>query len=151
MSQINSAMSEMNENMLFVTLFIGVLDLHNGKMEYSNAGHCAPVVLGGEPTTIEMDANVPVGIMPNWQYNIQYITLKPGQTLFLYTDGLVEAENATLEQFGEERMMRTLAQSDITPRPLIENILQEVHSFVGHREQSDDLTMLAVHYAKPRV
>ncbi len=150
MSQINNAMSEMNENSMFVTLFIGVLDLHTGNLTYSNAGHCAPVLLGEKPTPVEMDANIPVGIMADWQFTSQSVTLKPGQTLFIYTDGLTEAENATYKQFGEERMMEILAKSDTAPRPLIENIIQEVHSFVGQAEQSDDLTMLAVQFRKPR-
>lgn len=151
MSQINNAMSEMNENSMFVTLFIGVLDLHTGNLTYSNAGHCAPVLLGEKPTPVEMDANIPVGIMADWQFTSQSVTLKPGQTLFIYTDGLTEAENATHKQFGEERMMEVLAKSGTAPRPLIENIIQEVHSFVGQAEQSDDLTMLAVQFTKPRV
>ena len=150
MSQINNAMSEMNENSMFVTLFIGVLDLHTGNLTYSNAGHCAPVLLGEKPTPVKMDANIPVGIMADWQFTSQSVTLKPGQTLFIYTDGLTEAENATQKQFGEERMMEILAKSDITPRPLIENIIQEVRNFVGQAEQSDDLTMLAVQFTKPR-
>ena len=150
MSQINNAMSEMNENSMFVTLFIGVLDLHTGNLTYSNAGHCAPVLLGEKPTPVEMDANIPVGIMADWQFTSQSVTLKPGQTLFIYTDGLTEAENATHKQFGEERMMEVLAKSGTAPRPLIENIIQEVHSFVGQAEQSDDLTMLAVQFTKPR-
>lgn len=150
MSQINNAMSEMNENSMFVTLFIGVLDLHTGNLTYSNAGHCAPVLLGEKHEPVEMDANIPVGIMPDWQFTRQSVTLKPGQTLFIYTDGLTEAENATHEQFGEERMMEVLAKSDTAPRPLIENIIQEVHNFVGQAEQSDDLTILAVQFRKPR-
>ncbi len=151
MLQINNAMSEMNENAMFVTLFIGVLDLHNGNLTYSNAGHCAPVLLGGETTPIAVDANIPVGIMPDWQYTSQHSSLKIGQTLFLYTDGLTEAENTSLEQFGEKRMLEVLAQSDINPRPLIENIIQAVRSFVGQAEQSDDLTMLAIQFNKLRI
>jgi sigma-B regulation protein RsbU (phosphoserine phosphatase) len=150
MSQINNAMSEMNENSMFVTLFIGVLDLHTGELTYSNAGHCAPVLLGEKPIPVEMDANIPVGIMSDWKFTSQKVTLQPGQTLFTYTDGLTEAENANHEQFGEERMMEVLAQSGTTPRLLIENIIQEVHNFVGQAEQSDDLTMLAVQFTKPR-
>ena len=151
MSQINNAMSEMNENSMFVTLFIGVLDLRTGNLTYSNAGHCTPVLLGEKPTPVEMDANIPVGIMSDWKFTSQSVTLKPSQTLFIYTDGLTEAENASHEQFGEERMMEVLAKSDASPRLLIENIIKEVHSFVRQAEQSDDLTMLAVQFTKPHV
>lgn len=149
-SQVNNAMSEMNENSMFVTLFVGVLDLHTGNLTYSNAGHCAPVLLGGEPTFLTVDANIPVGVMSDWQFSSQQTTINPGQTVFLYTDGLTEAENANLEQFGEERMLKVLGQSDTAPRPLVENILQTVKTFVGTTDQSDDLTMLAIHFAKTR-
>lgn len=149
-SQVNNAMSEMNENSMFVTLFVGVLDLHTGNLTYSNAGHCAPVLLGGEPTFLTVDANIPVGVMSEWQFSSQQTTINPGQTVFLYTDGLTEAENANLEQFGEERMLKVLGQSDTAPRPFVENILQTVKTFVGTTDQSDDLTMLAIHFAKTR-
>lgn len=150
MSQINNAMSEMNENSMFVTLFVGVLDLYTGNLTYSNAGHCAPVLLGGEPTFLMVDANIPVGVMPDWQYSSQQTTINPGQTVFLYTDGLTEAENAKLEQFGEIRLMKALAESDTNPRPLIDHILKVAKSFVGTTDQSDDLTMLAIHFTKLR-
>ncbi len=150
-SQMNNAMSEMNENAMFVTLFIGVFDLYTGSLAYCNAGHCAPVLLGGEITLIAVDANIPVGIMPDWQFSSQQTYIKPGQTLFLYTDGLTEAENSKLEQFGEERMLKALAQTDTAPHPLIEGIKQVVHNFVGTAEQNDDLTMLAIQFNKPRI
>ena len=150
-SQMNNAMSEMNENAMFVTLFIGVFDLYTGSLAYCNAGHCAPVLLGGETTLIAVDANIPVGIMPDWQFSSQQTYIKPGQTLFLYTDGLTEAENSKLEQFGEERMLKALAQTDTAPHPLIEGIKQVVHNFVGTAEQNDDLTMLAIQFNKPRI
>lgn len=151
MAQMNNAMSEMNESSMFVTLFIGVLDLRTGNLTYSNAGHCAPVLLGEKPTPVEMDANIPLGIMSDWKYTSQSVTLQPGQTLFIYTDGLTEAENNLHEQFGEERMMKALAKSETAPRPLIENVIKEVHNFVGQAEQSDDLTILAVQFRKPHV
>jgi sigma-B regulation protein RsbU (phosphoserine phosphatase) len=89
--------------------------------------------------------------MADWKYNSQSVTLQPGQTLFIYTDGLTEAENNLHEQFGEERMMKALAKSETAPRPLIENVIKEVHNFVGQAEQSDDLTILAVQFRKPHV
>ena len=149
-SQINNAMSEMNESSMFVTLFIGVLDLHTGDLTYSNAGHCKPILLGEKPMFVEIDANIPVGIMPDWHYTSQHTSMKPGQTLFLYTDGLTEAETVTQEQFGEKRLMNALAKAGTAPRPLVENIIQVVHEFVGSAEQSDDLTMLAIQFTKPR-
>ena len=150
MTQMNQAMSEMNENSMFVTLFIGILDLRTGALAYSNAGHCPPVVIHqGSVTPITMDANIPVGLMPDWQYTRQDTTLQPDSSLFLYTDGLTEAENAEHGQYGEERMFAALSQADgLAPRDLIAAITESVHAFVAGAEQSDDLTMLAIHFVK---
>ena len=148
MTQMNQAMSEMNESSMFVTLFIGVLDLRTGALAYSNAGHCPPVVVHqGSATPIVMDANIPVGLMPDWQYTRQDTVVSPGSTIFLYTDGLTEAENAEHGQYGEERMYEVLAKADgQAPRKLIATMTDAVHAFVAGAEQSDDLTMLAIQF-----
>ena len=150
MTQMNQAMSEMNESSMFVTLFIGVLDLRTGALAYSNAGHCPPVVINqGSATPIVMDANIPVGLMPDWQYTRQDTVICPDSTIFLYTDGLTEAENAEHGQYGEERMYKALAKADgQSPRDLIATMTDAVHAFVAGAEQSDDLTMLAVQFIK---
>ncbi len=150
MTQLNEAMSEMNENSMFVTLFIGVLDLRTGILAYCNAGHCPPIVIHqGSATPIVMDANIPVGLMSDWQYTQQNTTIQPGSRLFLYTDGLTEAEDAEHRQYGEERMFAALSQTDsLAPRDLIAAMTESVHSFVAGAEQSDDLTMLAIQFIK---
>ena len=147
---MNEAMSEMNENSMFVTLFIGVLDLRTGILAYCNAGHCPPIVIHqGSATPIVMDANIPVGLMSDWQYTQQNTTIQPGSRLFLYTDGLTEAEDAEHRQYGEERMFAALSQTDsLAPRDLIAAMTESVHSFVAGAEQSDDLTMLAIQFIK---
>lgn len=150
LTQINNAMSDMNESSMFVTLFIGAIDLRNGQLAYGNAGHCSPILIGNEPETVEMDANIPVGVMSGWQFSTQYIQLKPGQTLFLFTDGLNEAENVDHEQFGDERIKRVLSFCDKTPRPLVDAVTQSVQMFVNGAEQSDDLTLLAIQLTKLR-
>lgn len=148
MKQMNNAMSEMNESSMFVTLFIGVLDLTTGTLAYSNAGHCPPVVItGADVAPIEMDANIPVGLMTDWEYSRQTVDIVPGTTIFAYTDGLTEAENAEHGQYGEERMLAALKQnSNLAPHNLIASMSDSVHAFVAGAEQSDDLTMLAIHY-----
>ena len=148
MKQMNNAMSEMNESSMFVTLFIGVLDLTTGTLSYSNAGHCPPVVIAGdEVASIDMDANIPVGLMTDWEYSRQTINIAPGSTIFVYTDGLTEAENAEHGQYGEGRMLAALKQnSKLAPKNLIASMNDSVHAFVAGAEQSDDLTMLAIHF-----
>ena len=152
MKQINDAMSEMNESSMFVTLFIGMLDLHSGILSYSNAGHCPPYLVTApncDPIPLEMDANIPVGLMKDWSYTAQSTAIRPGNVVFLYTDGLTEAENTSHELYGEERLMKCIAGcADITPHALIAHITDAVHAFVGDAEQSDDLTMLGVLFNK---
>ena len=147
LSVINSSMSDRNENLMFVTIFAGELNLKTGELRYCNAGHNVPVVLmDGVPRPLGADANVPVGIMPDWNYSLQITTLSPGSILFLYTDGLTEATRADGTLFGEERVLAQLTGIDAgTPsRDLCAHMRDAVEAFVGDAEQSDDLTMLVI-------
>jgi sigma-B regulation protein RsbU (phosphoserine phosphatase) len=148
MNQMNTAMSEMNENSIFVTFFIGNLDLKTGMLSYSNAAHCPPVLVNETLSTLQMDANIPLGVM-DWDYTRQEIHVGLDSIIFLYTDGLTEAENTTHGQFGEERMLAELEKmADATPRNLIDHISEVIQVFESGTEQSDDLTMLAIRYTK---
>ena len=100
-AQINNSMARDNDYNMFITLFIGVLDLKTGKLLYSNAGHKPPMI---DKQPLPVTPNLPVGILPEFDFALQETTIKKGATLFLYTDGLTEAENETHEQFGMERM-----------------------------------------------
>lgn len=144
MTTMNNAMSEMNESSMFVTLFIGVLNLRNGQLNYSNAGHNPSVTIKDKAEMLPVDANIPLGLIPNWTYTNQQSSLQPGDTIFLYTDGLTEAENASHQLFGEERMMEILSKTTHNPHDIINTMTDAIHKFVGDAEQSDDLTMLAI-------
>lgn len=150
MKLMNNAMSEMNESLMFVTLFIGILDLRNGELHYTNAGHNPPIIIGDGARKLAVDANIPVGLMPNWKYSVQETTIVPGETIFLYTDGLTEAENETHAQFGEECMMELLSSSDKNPHEIIDSVTKAVDVFIEGAEQSDDLTMLAINFIKTK-
>jgi hypothetical protein len=146
MNQMNTAMSEMNENSIFVTFFIGNLDLKTGILTYSNAAHCPPVLVNETISTLQMDSNIPLGVM-EWDYTRQEIHVGLDSVIFLYTDGLTEAENTTHGQFGEARMLAELEKmADATPRNLIDHISEVIQVFESGTEQSDDLTMLAIRY-----
>ena len=138
---MNDSMAQDNDYNMFITMFIGVLDLPTGRLRYSNAGHKAPYI-GSEP--LPVDSNLPVGAFSNYRYSAQEAVIPSGTTIFLYTDGLTEAENAVHHQFGTARMEEHLKAD--TPRQLIEQMAASVNDFVGDTEQSDDLTMLAIHY-----
>ena len=152
MAALNQTMVDMNETNMFVTLFIGVLDLPTGRMHYCNAGHDAPLLVGAGVGLLSCDANIPVGVMPSWKYTLQEAQIFTGTTIFLFTDGLTEAEDATHNQFRMERIndvaAQALAHHQQEPRQLIGLMTDAVHQFVGDAEQSDDLTLMAIQYIK---
>ena len=142
---MNENICEGNEQCMFVTLFVGVLDLQTGRLRYCNAGHDMPYV---EATHLPCDSNLPVGLMPDMKYSVQEAMITPGKILFLYTDGLTEAENGKQKLFGMQRITDVIAAFEGSPQQLIETMTDAVHAFVGDTEQSDDLTMLAFRYKK---
>ena len=147
---LNDTLVEDNDTSMFVTFLAGVLDLKTGLLRYCNAAHDAPMLLDGDATILPCDPNVPLGVVPDWPFTLQETTLRPGDTLFLYTDGLNEAEDHFHVQFGEERILwqarQSAAEGFATPREFIEGMKEAVRHFVGTAEQSDDLTMLAISY-----
>ena len=148
-ASINDLMAEENESNMFVTMFIGVLDLPTGRLRYSNAGHNAPIKkVRNEAWVLPCDPNLPVGIEKGWKYTTQETTIEPMTTIFLYTDGLTEAENIYHEQFQERRMYDVILQTASKPQTLINEMSARVEQFVDNAEPSDDLTMLAVQYTK---
>ena len=144
---MNDSMSEINENNMFVTFFCGVLDLANGKLSYCNAGHNAPVILSDTKRILPVEANLPLGILKGMDYRSQEIVLAYDDAIFLYTDGVTEAENVDKELFGEERMLEALSGRKYA-KDHLENISSVVREFVGDAPQSDDITMLFIHYLK---
>ncbi len=149
---MNKTIADMNKNHMFVTLFVGVLDLPTGRLHYCNAGHDAPLLVGAGVGELPCDSNIPVGFMPTWKYTQQEALIFTGTTIFLFTDGLTEAMNAEYAQFQMERINdvanRALAKQQQEPRQLISQMTEAVHQFVGDAEQSDDLTMMAIQYIK---
>ncbi len=146
---LNEALSSNNDTGMFVTLFIGVLDLATGHLNYSNAGHNAPLLVNnGEVNVLLCDPNIPVGVMNEWKYTVQHIQLTSGASIFLYTDGLNEAEDISHHQFGMERVKQVAKVSLNQPQSLIGAMTSSVQLFVGDAEQSDDMTMLTVQYTK---
>ena len=144
-TQMNDSMSDMNESSMFVTFFCGVLDLTTAHLCYCNAGHNPPMLLTDEIRKLPVEANLPLGIMQGMVFIEQEIDLNRDDAIFLYTDGLTEAENAEKEQFGEERVVEVLHGRKSSDEHL-KNISRQVRLFVGDAPQSDDLTMLFIHY-----
>jgi sigma-B regulation protein RsbU (phosphoserine phosphatase) len=151
LAAINHSLTEGNDSSMFVTLFIGVLDLPTGRLRYSNAGHNAPLIISdNEEHMLPCDPNVPIGVMENWKFTIQETTIDLYSTIFLYTDGLTEAEDIHQNQFQDSRIVATARKASTQPQKLIEQMTLSVHQFVGEAEQNDDQTMLAIQYKREK-
>ena len=140
-TRMNHALTEDNDQGMFVTMFIGLIDLKTGHMEYCNAGHNPPL-LDGE--FIKMEANAPIGLWPELEFTGEEIDNLRGKTLFVYTDGINEAENVNKEQFGDARLQALLKQDLGSARETSEAIHKAVEDFVGEAEPSDDLTKMCI-------
>ena len=148
---LNDSICEGNDANMFITVFVGVLDLPTGRLRYCNAGHDAPYI---QAARLRCDSNIPIGIIPGRKFSQQETKITLGTTIFLYTDGLTEAENEIHELFGRTRVANIIDsfvescqnESEGSPQELIERMIDAVHQFVGDTEQSDDLTMLAIKY-----
>lgn len=146
---LNNSIAETNESSMFVTLFIGILDLASGELLYANAGHNPPVLIkpGGMPIYMESTPNVPAGPFPGFIYESQELQVEKGSTIFLYTDGLTEAENIEKKLYGKEALLDVLERvDDCEPKEVTETVIAAVHAHVGEAEQSDDLTILTIKY-----
>ena len=146
--QINDLAAEDNQQMMFVTMFMASLDLQSGVLDYCNCGHNAPVLMPGrgkKPFFLDCKPNMAIGIMGGFAFEGQTVAHFRGKSLFVYTDGLNEAENAEHEQFGEDRMLFLLAEENFTnAQTTIEKMHQAVTAHVNGAAQSDDLTMLCI-------
>ncbi|MBQ7507623.1 MAG: serine/threonine-protein phosphatase [Lachnospiraceae bacterium] len=147
LSAVSDQMSEGNEECMFVTVWLGILELSTGKMICSNAGHEFPVIYRkNEAFSYFRDMHgIPVATMEGAEYEDYELVFRPGDTLFIYSDGLPEAQNTAGEQFGEERLLEVLNEDPgDEPKELIERMTKQVAQFVGDRDPFDDLTMLCV-------
>lgn len=148
MEALNNAISENNPDIMFITMFLGIMDLTTGTISYCNAGHNPPIVIkNGRAEYLDTEPSLLLGVELSAKYTAHELTLAHGDTLFLYTDGLTEAENTEHETFGEKRALETAAHfGTLTAEQQIEQMHQAVDQFVNNAEQSDDLTMLAIQY-----
>ena len=149
MQHINETACQRNKSNIFITMFIGVLDLPTGRLRYCNAGHDIPVIMGEGYEQLDVKANLPVGLFDDFRYEEQETQLSEHATIFLYTDGLTEAMNTERKQFGMERMAESLqACGQTDPEAVVKTMTDRVHQFTEGAEQSDDLTMLAIRYCQ---
>ena len=145
----NYALAKRNKQNMFVTVWMGIIDLRSGHVEFASAGHNPPAVRheDGSVEFIPSRSGLVIAAMENVQYRQQVYDLKPGDTLFLYTDGVTEATNSKNELFGDARLLETLAKSkDLETADVCKFVKKEIDSFVQDVPQFDDITMLCVKY-----
>lgn len=133
----------------FVTCFYGILDLATGQLEYSRAGHNPPyLVRGDQVQTLDAASGLPLGMLRTVKYDTATVQLEPGETLLLFTDGITEAMNSRLEEYGEERLVQLLSEraSALTVEELVRLVTQEAIAFAEGAPASDDMTVLGVRY-----
>jgi sigma-B regulation protein RsbU (phosphoserine phosphatase) len=146
-TSINDGMTDMNDNNMFVTFFCGILDLETGLLKYCNAGHNAPYILTDAIRELDVKPNLPLGIMDGMVFEEQEVMMHYDDALFLYTDGLNEAENINHDQFGDEGI-RAVLHTRRDADGHLKAMEKAVIDFRGEADQSDDLTMLFIHYLK---
>ena len=147
-TQMNEALSgEENQTCMFVTLFIGLVDLKTGHLSFCNAGHNPPVIGGGEHhgEFLQMLPNFPIGVMPGLEFQGEEIDCIKGRPLFIYTDGLNEAENREHDQFGDDHLIDILRNTHFdTARQVVETLAAKVEEHRDGAEPNDDLTMMCL-------
>lgn len=151
---LNNSLSERNQANMFVTFFMGILDLKSGRLQYCNGGHNPPIIMtpDGKASLMDVNPNISLGLFEGFVYEEGEAVLPAGSSLFLYTDGVTEAENSSKELYSEERLIRFLESmpSNDNPETVINSVLEDVKSHCGGAEQSDDITMLNIYY-KPNI
>jgi sigma-B regulation protein RsbU (phosphoserine phosphatase) len=145
-TRVNQELCENNDTMMFVTLIFGIIDPKSGAIELCNAGHDPPYRLGGAGiAAVESPQGMALGISPVWHYETAALTLQPGETLYLFTDGITEAMDVEDALFGKERLEAAL--QPLTERPLdrlIATVTEIVTGFAQGCPQADDITSLAI-------
>ncbi|MBO7519960.1 MAG: PP2C family protein-serine/threonine phosphatase, partial [Clostridia bacterium] len=147
----NNSLCATNDANMFITLWVGILNLESGLLTYVNAGHNPPVIIkGGVPEYLKTKSGFVLAGMEDMTYRSHTLTLQKGDTVYLYTDGVTEANSATGELFGEDRLLSCLTDiSDLTAQQILDRVNRTLDDFVQDNDQFDDITMLCFRYLGP--
>ncbi len=149
LTQVNNLLGEENERAMFVTLLFGIFDTTTGSFTYANAGHCAPYLVrsGEKPREMPSTQGIALGVVPDFPYSEATVRLDPGDRIFLYTDGVPEAEAPNKELFEDYRLKDILeGVAEKSPEEMNRAVLDAVREFSGGEHQSDDITCLTLAY-----
>lgn len=149
MTSLNDSLSDGNEFNMFCTAFLGILDLKTGGLTYCNAGHNAPLIIekNGNISVIDVIPNLPLGLFSGLTYQGQETIIVKDMMLYLFTDGVNEAENNEKEQFGDERLVSLLKNNaGIEPKEIVETTFAAVERHADGANQSDDITVMCIKF-----
>jgi len=145
LSRVNQDLSLDNPSLMFVTLFLGILNIRTGEVEYCNGGHNPPYIIhsNGDVEPVETTNGMALGVMEDFSYQSRKMVLQKGETLFLYTDGVTEAMNKGYELFSEERLKKEItALKDKPVEEVVAGVMEKIRAFSQGMSQSDDITMM---------
>jgi sigma-B regulation protein RsbU (phosphoserine phosphatase) len=147
-AEISSVLARETNPSMYVTMFYGILDTRNGSLEYCNAGHNSPyLITDNGPQQLEIVGGIMTGYLSEFEYESKTITLKPGDTLFLYTDGVTEAEDEKEVEFEVQRLEECLSKTSGNPlSDITDTVFNAVNEYTKGIDQSDDITTLAIRY-----
>lgn len=148
-NSLNKSLSTNNESNMFVTFFLGIIELKSGKLTYTNAGHNPPVLINPEGNTsfFELTKDIPIGVFEDFSYEEKVCYLNRGDKLFFYTDGVTEAENQHEELYSDKKLIDCLSiNHNSNPREMIGKVIEDIAAHVKENQQSDDITMLTIFY-----
>ena len=149
LTKVNKDLNQGNDACMFVTIYIGILNVRTGELLYANGGHNPPFIIRGENNVefLPVSKDLVVGVMEDVAYKTDRVQLNAGDSIFIYTDGVTEAMNERAELFSEGRLKNRLIElQGKAVQEIIEGITEEIHSFALGVEQSDDITMLVIRF-----
>jgi len=149
LAHVNNLLCIDNDSAMFVTVLYGILELDSGRFTYGNAGHLAPywVRRDGGVEPLPTTSGIALGVLEGVEFQVQTVQLQPGDSLFLFTDGVTEACNLEDELFNDDRLIDLLhAQTEHSPAALVGTVVDAVRDYAGSAPQADDITVLAVRY-----
>lgn len=147
MSTVNDILCDESVGSMFVTVFYGIYDLQTGQITFTNAGHNPPYILkaDGQVEVVKSPGNLVLGAVPDMPFSCDTLKLDPGDTLYMFTDGVTEAENKNHDQFGESRLEEALAECKGTDsKHIVDTVNAKVKEFINGAAQSDDITQLVI-------
>jgi sigma-B regulation protein RsbU (phosphoserine phosphatase) len=150
-NRINKSLNDTKESRLFVTYFLLIFNIRTGKLDFTNAGHNPPLLLKANSTVqyLESPQSYPLGISTLSPYESNEIVMNKGDKLFLYTDGITEAQNISDAMYGEEKLENQFKQlASLSASEICNSIFEDVLDFVDTAEQYDDMTVVCLNYQK---